>query len=92
MGVMLESCNSKRPLFGRILQPLIDTIRDTDMNSRLDFLSIDFIVRRCNHMVMEWSKLYSNENNERGLSGAQRSCTYNPSHRVFGYTSDETSH
>ena len=28
----------------------------------MDFLPIDLIVR--NHMVMEWSKLYSNENNE----------------------------
>ena len=61
---MLEPRNSKRPLFGRIFQPLIDALRDTDMNTRLDFLPIDFIVRKCNHMVMEWSKLYSNENNE----------------------------
>ena len=64
MGVMLEPRNSKRPLFGRIFQPLIDALRDTDMNTRLDFLPIDFIVRKCNHMVMEWSKLYSNKNNE----------------------------
>ena len=64
MGVMLEPRNSKRPLFGRIFQPLIDALRDTDMNTRLDFLSIDFMVRKCNHMVMEWSKLHSNENNE----------------------------
>ena len=34
------------------------------MNTRLDFLPTDFLVRKCNHMVMEWSKLYSNENNE----------------------------
>jgi hypothetical protein len=34
------------------------------MNTRLDFLPIDFIVREYNHMVMEWSELYSNENNE----------------------------
>ena len=61
---MLEPQNSKRPLFGRIFQPLIDALRDTDMNTCLDFLPIDFIVRKCNHMVMEWSKLYSNENNE----------------------------
>ena len=64
MGVMLEPRNSKRPLFGRIFQPLIDALRDTDMNTRLDFLPIDFMVRKCNHMVMEWSKLYSNESNE----------------------------
>ena len=37
MGVMLEPRNSKRPLFGRIFQPLIDALRDTDMNTRLDF-------------------------------------------------------
>jgi hypothetical protein len=65
MGVMLEPRNSKRPLFVRIFQPLIDALPDTDMNTRLDFLPIDLIVRKCNHMVMEWSsKLYSNENNE----------------------------
>ena len=64
MGIMLKPRNSKRPLFGRIFQPLIDALRDTDMNTRLDFLPIDFIVRKCNHMVMEWSKLYNNENNE----------------------------
>jgi hypothetical protein len=64
MGVMFEPRNSKRPLFGRIFQPLIDALRDTDMNIRLDFLPIDFIVHKCNHMVMEWSKLYSNKNNE----------------------------
>ena len=34
------------------------------MNTRLDFLPIDFMVRKCNHMVMEWSKLYTNEANE----------------------------
>jgi hypothetical protein len=61
MGVMLEPRNSKRPLFGRIFQPLIDALRDTDLNTRLPF---DFMVQKCNHMVMEWSKLYSNENNE----------------------------
>ena len=65
MGVMLEPRNSKRPLFGRIFQPLIDALRDTDMNTRLDFLPIDFIVRKCNHMIMEWSKLNSNENKQR---------------------------
>jgi len=64
---MLKPRNSKRPLFGRIFQPLINALRDTDMNTRLDFLPIDFIVRKCNHMVMEWSKLYSNENNEHFL-------------------------
>ena len=64
MGVMREPRNSKRPLFGRIFQPMIDALRNTDMNNRLDFLQIDFIVRKCNHMVMEWSKLYSNESNE----------------------------
>ena len=64
MGVMLEPCNSKRPLLGRFFQPLIDALRDMDMNTHLDFLPIDSIVRKCNHMVMEWSKLYSNENNE----------------------------
>ncbi len=64
MGVMLEPRSSKRPLFGRIFQPLIDALRDTDMNTRLGFLPIVFIVRKCNHMVMEWSKLYSNDNNE----------------------------
>ena len=42
-GVMLEPKNSKRPLFGRIFQPLIDALRDTDMNTRLDFLPIDFM-------------------------------------------------
>ena len=51
MGVMLEPRNSKRPLFERIFQSLIDALRDTGMNTRLDFLPIDFIVRRkCNHM------------------------------------------
>ena len=64
MGVMLAPRNSKRPLFGKIFQPLIDALRDTDKNTRLDFLPIDFILRKCNHMVMKWSKLYSNENNE----------------------------
>ena len=64
---MLEPRNSKRPLFERIFQPLIDALSDTDMNTRLDFLPINFIVRKYNHMVMEWSKLYSNENNERLL-------------------------
>ena len=64
MGVMLEPRNSKRPLFGRIFQPAIDALSDTDITSRLDYLPIDFIVRRCNNMVVEWSKLYSNENNE----------------------------
>ncbi len=64
MGVMLEPRNSKRPLFGRIFQPLIDALWDTDMNTRLDFLPIDFMVRKCNYMVMEWSKLYSNKNNK----------------------------
>ena len=34
------------------------------MNTHMDFLPIDFIVRKCNYIVMEWSKLYSNENNE----------------------------
>jgi hypothetical protein len=63
-GVMIEPRNSKRPLFGKIFQSLIDALRDTDMNTRLDFLPIDFIVRKCNHIVIEWSKLYSNENNE----------------------------
>ena len=67
MGVMLEPRNSKRPLFGRIFQPLIDALRDTHINTRLDFLPIDFIVRKCNHMVMEWSKLYSNKNNDEHL-------------------------
>jgi hypothetical protein len=60
MGVMLEPRNSKHPLFGRIFQPLIDALRDTELNTRLDFLPIDFMVRKCNHMIMEWSKLYSN--------------------------------
>jgi len=64
MGVMLEPRTSKRPMFAKIFQPIIDALSDTDMNTRLDFLHIDFIVRRCNHMVVEWSKLYTNENNE----------------------------
>jgi hypothetical protein len=64
MGVMMEPKNSPRPLFGRIFQPPIDALTDTDMNSRLDFLPIDFVTRRSNHMVVKWSKLYSNETNE----------------------------
>lgn len=66
MGVMLEPrSNSKRPLFGKIFQPPIDALRDTDINTtRLDYLQIDYIVRKCNNMIMEWSKLYSNKNNE----------------------------
>ena len=82
MGVMLEPRTSKRPLFAKIFQPTIDALSDTDMNTRLDFLHIDFIVRRCNHMVVEWSKLYTNENNEHlpyeeFVPGAKRSGAYN---------------
>ena len=91
MGVMLEPRNSKRPLFGRIFQPLIDALRDTDMNTRLDFLPIDFIVRKCNHMVMEWSKLYSNENNEH-LPSWRSTKPHLQSRSLNGNTSDATSH
>jgi hypothetical protein len=66
MGAMLEPrSNSKRPLFDKIFQPPIDALRDTDINTtRLDYLQIDYIVRKCNNMIVEWSKLYSNKNNE----------------------------
>ena len=85
VDAMLEPRNSKRPLFGRIFQPLIDALRDTDMNTRLDFLPIDFIVRKCNYMVMEWGKLQQREQRVpplRGILGTHRSRPHRPGSRM----------
>jgi hypothetical protein len=50
------------------------------MNTRLDFLPIDFIVRKCNYMVMEWSNLQQRE--QRGILGTHRSRPHRPGSRM----------
>jgi len=67
MGVMLEPRNSKRPLFGRIFQPLIDALRVDGYEHPLGLLSYLSTSLYESATIWQWngrSKLYSNENNE----------------------------
>ena len=51
MNVTLEPKDSKQPLFGKIFNPPIDALSDTDYETRLDLLPIDFVVNKLNEKI-----------------------------------------